>query len=114
MLGIAGWGSRLAVLIALLVLLALAQGFGVPPITAYIVGTVPSQRSTVTSLNNAMLYLGLSLASAIGAPIITGRSFAAVCIMAAAAFLMAMLLACLLRAQAPVTHMAKVGNEESR
>lgn len=66
-------------------------------IGAYIVGTVPSQRSTVTSLNNAMLYLGLSLASGVGAPIITGVSFAAVCIMAAVAFLVATVLACSLR-----------------
>lgn len=96
-LGIAGWGSSLIVLIPLLLLLALAQGFGVLPITAYIVGTAPSQRSTVTSLNNAMLYLGLSLASGVGAPIITGVSFAAVCIMAAVAFLVATVLACSLR-----------------
>lgn len=91
-LAIGTLGNRLVLLVILLLVLAMAQGFGVPSISTYVVGTVPAHRSTVTSLNSSMLYLGLTLASAVGAPIYTDRSYVVVCVVAAAAFLLAICL----------------------
>ena len=54
-LSLVGWLSGLAV----------AQGWGVTALSAYLVRLVP-QRSTIMALNSAVLYLGLTLGSSLG------------------------------------------------
>ncbi|WP_434433715.1 MFS transporter [Lactiplantibacillus paraplantarum] len=87
------WGQHLAILLILLVVLALSQGWGVTALTATIVNIVPSNRSTVMSFNSAFLYYGLTLGSAAGGLLLTKIGFYAVTIAAAVALLSAVLIA---------------------
>ena len=87
------WGQHLAVLLIILIVLALSQGWGVTALTATIVNIVPSNRSTIMSFNSAFLYYGLTLGSAAGGLLLTKIGFYAVTIAAATALLVAVLIA---------------------
>lgn len=86
------WGQHLAVLLIILIVLALSQGWGVTALTATIVNIVPSNRSTIMSFNSAFLYYGLTLGSAAGGLLLTKIGFYAVTIAAAMALLGAVLI----------------------
>ncbi len=53
-------------MIVLLVVLALVQGLGATSISSHVVTTAPNDRSTIMSLNSCGLFLGLTIASALG------------------------------------------------
>ncbi|MCI1856738.1 MAG: MFS transporter [Sporolactobacillus sp.] len=88
-LGLAFYGNHLIVLIVALILLALAQGFGVTSLTTYIVNVVPSNRSTVMSLNSSFIYWGLTLGSFGGGLLFARIGFAGIGLFAAAGMLLA-------------------------
>lgn len=88
-LGLAFYGNHLIVLIVALILLALAQGFGVTSLTTYIFNVVPSNRSTVMSLNSSFIYWGLTLGSFGGGLLFARIGFAGIGLFAAAGMLLA-------------------------
>ncbi|ASG81292.1 MFS transporter [Lactiplantibacillus pentosus] len=92
-LGLSIFQQALIVTILFLVLLALAQGFGVTALTTYIVNIVPKSRATVMSFNSSFLYLGLTFGSMIGGFIYPRYGFVGVGICAAIALALAVVLA---------------------
>ncbi|MEZ0118529.1 UNVERIFIED_ORG: DHA1 family inner membrane transport protein [Heyndrickxia coagulans] len=61
--------------IIVLALVAFFQGVGVPQLTTYNAVVLPESRSTMTSLSNSFLYLGLTLGSSVGGYLIQSYSF---------------------------------------
>ncbi|USS91300.1 MFS transporter [Fructilactobacillus carniphilus] len=96
-LGFIVFKNNIWLILILLVLLAFAQGFGVTSLNAYIVNVVPSNRSTLMSLNSSFLYLGLTFGSGIGGIIYESFGFTGVCLMASLGLFVAMIITNLLK-----------------
>lgn len=88
---IGGLGTKLAVLIPLLVLLALFQGLGVSALNTFIVNVAPANRSSMMSFNNACLYLGLTVGSFTGGFTYASYGFRTLCLIAASGLMLAIL-----------------------
>ncbi len=88
---IGGLGTKLAVLIPLLVLLALFQGLGVSALNTFIVNVAPANRSSMMSFNNACLYLGLTVGSFTGGFTYASYGFNTLCLIAASGLMLAIL-----------------------
>lgn len=84
--------NNLFFIIACLIVLAFAQGFGVTALTTYIVGIVPDNRSTVMAFNSSALYLGLTFGSGIGGLIFQNIGFLAVAFGAAIGLFIAVMI----------------------
>lgn len=85
------WGGLTGVLVSLL-LLALVQGWGVTALTTYVVQLAPTNRTTVMALNNAGLYLGLTLGSLLGGRLFQVGGLGGVGLLAAGALISAVAL----------------------
>ncbi|GBG95900.1 MFS transporter [Lactococcus termiticola] len=84
--------NSLTLLIICLIVLAVAQGFGVTALTTYIVGIVPDNRSTVMAFNSSALYLGLTFGSAIGGLIFQSIGFNGLAVGSAIGLIIAVLI----------------------
>ncbi|MDR0299744.1 MAG: MFS transporter [Streptococcaceae bacterium] len=89
-LGLGILGQNFPLLIISLILLAITMGLGVTAISALIVTTAPQNRSTIMSFNSSVLYLGLTLASALGGIIYQTHGFPPLAFSSAFGFLLAL------------------------
>ncbi|MFC4652100.1 MFS transporter [Lactococcus nasutitermitis] len=86
-------GKSFPLMLLFLICIAFSMGFGVTAISAYLASLSANHRSTLMSFNSSALYLGLTIASALGGFIFENVGFWLLGVLSALAFAVATFLA---------------------